>query len=220
MSKSIRFKLPPGVICGLVGGSNTGKSTYLQYIVENRSKILEQVPDHIIYVYEIWQKAYDLFKERNPQVIFSQSLDILEDYLGTGNILLCVDDKYSELNKRNSTVHRWLERLALMSCHHEGVDLFTVLHSPYYEMGTAINRSFTNLILFCNYRDSSYLSTLQREIFPGTRLLVNAYRHACKPYKPLILFLNPSFDYSYVSNSLIPSPSTQVYLWKDGQNIR
>lgn len=211
---TVQFKLPSPVICSCIGSSFTGKSSYLRKVIKNRHKIFETKHDHILYVYEIWQETYNAIRKESPSVVFNNSMDILNEYLDKGSILLFIDDKYSELNEKGSEMHAWIERLSLVSAHHQRVDFFLVLHSPCFTDGAALSRSFTNLILFPNHRDTSYLSYLNRQMFPGTRLLMDAYRRSCKRYRPLVLFLNPSYEFSFVSNTLIPSPETEVYMWK------
>lgn len=210
--KSIKFKLPSPVVCAVVGGTASGKSTLLQFIVDNRRDILEDQPDKIIFIYEIWQSAYDIFQKRHPNIIFDTSFDVLDNHLGTGKILLLVDDKYSEINQANSSSHKWLEKLALVLCHHQHVNIFLVLHSPFYSSGASINRSFTNIILTCNHRDSSYVTTLQRQVFPGSRILTEAYRKLCRPFKPIVIYMNPSFPFPFISSTLLPSPETKIFL--------
>lgn len=213
-NETVQFKLPSPVICSCIGSSFVGKTTYLRYIIKERHKVFETKHDYIIYIYEMWQDIYNAIQKECPSIIFHRDVNVLDQYLGKGSILFFVDDKYSQLNVRGSEMHSFVEKMALMACHHKRVDLILVMHNPFFTDGAALNRSFTNLIIFPNHRDISYLSYLNRQMFPGTRLLIDAYRRSCRKYKPLVLFLNPSFDHAFISNTLLPSPETEIYMLK------
>lgn len=209
----IEFKWKTGTIAGLLGPSGCGKSVFCLNFIDNIDKILEQPTKNIIYVYKIWQDIFTEFQNRNPHVIFTTNIfDIDSQRDSTEHLFCIVDDFFPEISTRNSPEQKLIERFSVISCHHKNTSILLHLQNPFFSNGTPINRNLNMLIIYKSHRDSSFILTLQRQIFVGDSTLKEAYNNVVSKYKPLFVYLHPSQSFSFCTNTLIPGPNTEIYL--------
>ena len=77
---NIDFKLKTGSLHAIVGGSNSGKSTLALSILKRRHEIFDKPIDTVYYINTHWQPAYQELAISDPNVIFSTSLETVQDH--------------------------------------------------------------------------------------------------------------------------------------------
>ena len=91
-ANQITFELRHPFTASIVGPTMSGKTNITLELLERRLEIMGDF-DKIIYVYAEYQKLFDIFKKKHPEVIFTNSMSELDKTDGTKKCQLIFDDK-------------------------------------------------------------------------------------------------------------------------------
>lgn len=182
----LRFKTPSSFLLG--GVSQSGKTTFVFNVLRNIDQLFQEpkCKQNVIYFYNHWQNAYDMFKLTNIVTEWVNKLPTKEDieektmlYKDNGGSILVIDDFAETLDKN-------IAHLFSVLCHHTNSTVFLLTQNIFSK-----NRSFrdislnsTYVVLFKNPRDSSQIVNFARQFAPGnTAGIVRAFRQATRyPY--------------------------------------
>jgi len=181
---NIKFQCPFG--CLVAGPSMSGKSHFILQMLKKPVKYFDSSPSRIIYVYSIWQDAY----EGMPNITFVEGVQGLTTISFSKKIptVLVIDDLMEELCNDKS-----LSMLFTREMHHKNITVFFLVQNLYKQgrcmRDVALNCQVT--ILFKSPRDTEQISILARQT--GIKILKTAYQEAIKErYGHLVINLQPT----------------------------
>ena len=161
----------------IVGPTKSGKSYFLYRIIQNIQFMFDkEPPTKILYCYGVMQPLFDEIKEKCSLVEFHEGLpsaETVDKFTNGTHRMIVLDDLLDEVVRS-----REMERLFILGSHHKKLSVFFLTQNLYQQGNCsrtiALNTAY--LILFKNYRDSSQIVTLGRQIAPGRHLaLMEAY---------------------------------------------
>ena len=181
----LRWKCPfAGII---TGPSLCGKTSFIFQMISHRAQLFDAMPDKIVYVYGIWQKAF----ENKPGIEFVSGIETLLDgsiaFDSSKNNLLIMDDVMQEVAKTRQSA-----TLFTRDMHHKNVTVLFVLQNL-YKQGPSMRDIVLNcqiFVLFRSPRDVNQIRLLARQT--GMKTLERAYELCIKePYGYLVVNLQP-----------------------------
>ena len=176
------------------GMTQSGKSTWVFRLLLNINKMFEDVPKYVLYCYGVYQSLYDDIKSQCPFVTFHEGLpneETIKTFATGEHRMIVLDDLLNDVVQS-----REMEKLFVLGCHHRHLTT-CFLNQNLYQNGRCartIALNTTYLILFKNYRDTSQLVTLGRQLVPGHhKALVEAYKDATtsERYGYLVIDMSP-----------------------------
>ena len=182
---NIKWSCP---FAGIISGpSLCGKTSFIFEMIKHRKNLFDVVPDRVVYVYGIWQKAF----ENRPGIEFVSGVDSVLDgsavFDPTRNNLLILDDVMQEVPET-----RRAASLFTRDMHHKNVSVWFVLQNL-YKQGPSMRDIVLNcqvFVLFRSPRDVQQVRLLARQT--GLKSLEKAYDLSIKePYGYLVLNLQP-----------------------------
>ena len=132
----------------VAGPTGCGKTRFVVRLVENVSKMIEPIPDKIMYCYSEFQSLFSQY----PQVKFHESLPDVTKFDGQQRILLIIDDL---MLFTNGSHHRNVSMLYLTQ---------NLFHKNRYMRTISLNSHY--MVLFKNPRDAGQFSILARQMYP------------------------------------------------------
>ena len=180
----------------LVGGmTGSGKTVWVQNLLEHAKQVIQPPPQRIVWSYSQWQPAYDQMLKTVPGIEFVKGIphDLDEDWYfdPTINNLMVIDDQMSETSNDKRILN-----LFIRGSHHRGLSVLFLLQNVYFQskiMRTlSLNASY--LVLFKNPRDKLQMMTLGKQMYPGkTEQFLQKYEAAVqRPYGYLFVDLKPN----------------------------
>ena len=164
----------------IVGATKSGKSYFMYRLIQNAELMFDgEAPTRILYCYGVMQPLFDEMKKTCPLVEFHDGLptaETIDKFADNTHRMIVLDDLLSEVVKSKD-----MEKLFTLGSHHKNLSVF-FLTQNLFQQGScsctiALNTAY--LVLFKNYRDSSQLITLGRQIAPGShKALIEAYKDA------------------------------------------
>ncbi|KAK3925221.1 Putative B3 domain-containing protein [Frankliniella fusca] len=177
-----------------VGGTGSGKTFFMNRLIENRNEMFSTTLEHIIFYYSEWQPLCDTLKS-NHGVDFREDLTLLDDHpAGQGPKLIVMDDMMHEIKN--------LSIFFLSQC------LF-----PNGLRQISLNTHY--IMLFKTSRDLAQIRTFCMQVDPQHfRALLEAYEDATRAGYTYILFdFKPSqLDHLRMRTLIFPGESTVVYI--------
>jgi hypothetical protein len=157
------FRIPALVSC--VGPTNVGKSWFVARCLRDRKYLIDQPPDIILYVYNIYQeKLFEQIKQWCPgMVTFLHGLDELKKIKFSPDVrtAIVLDDVQQSLSDSKDFGYE------LISCmmHHHNLLIFYICQTLYLKSrhNTAINRQSSYVVMFRNKRNIYEAQALGRE---------------------------------------------------------
>jgi len=113
------------------------------------------------------ETAYEIFQLLDTPVEFIQGLIDAEQFDGTKNNLLIIDDLMSECKDNKD-----IANLFSVFSHHKNISVFLVTQNIFIKgkCSRDINLNSTNLIIFNNPRDRMQIRVLGQQMFPKKSL--------------------------------------------------
>jgi len=181
----LRLKSPFTAI--VAGPTGSGKTFLLSSLIKKAKEVSFPEPKEIIYCYGVWQPAFESFEG----VTFHEGLiDIKERISKDGaNRWLIIDDLMDEKNTQT-------DELYTKFSHHLNISVFFVVQNLFRKQQRTMSLNTHYLFLFKNPRDSSFISHLARQIYPGnSKFLIESYQDATrKPHSFLLIDLKQNTD--------------------------
>ena len=119
--KCQRFQLVHPFTCMVAGMTGSGKTVWVQSLLQQTHTVIDQPPERIIWCYSQWQLAYTQLLVKIPTIEFVKGIpESLENdsYFIDVNIrnLIVIDDQMIEAGKDNRVVKKNLPYLHLLTC--------------------------------------------------------------------------------------------------------
>ena len=165
-----RLKWPFSLL--LAGATGSGKTRFLQGLLERNATMIDCPPQKILFFYSQWQPSYEEMEASVwPRIEFVKGLveapleKIMADVTTNPPRILCVFDDLMD-SLRDSAV---VAKLHTQGCHHRNVSTITVLQNLYVKGKEMRNISLNSkyMGLFSQNRDKSQCFVIGRQVMPG-----------------------------------------------------
>ena len=209
MTRDLRWKHPfPAIVAA---PTCYGKSQFVKHLLESGEELIDGAPENIIWCYGTYQPAYDEMQRTVSNVSFIEGVPgDLETMINPSiRNLVVIDDLMQELSNdqritnlftKGSHNRNLSDIFILQNIFHRGKELRDMSLNPHY------------LLMFKSPRDSSQVSHLAKQMFPGhVKHMQEAFQDATKrPYGHLLCDLKPetTTDFRLRTNS---SPMSERY---------
>jgi hypothetical protein len=208
--------------CFLIAGSSgCGKTQLVKNLILDSEHVFSPPPDRVVYVYSIFQPAYDeLEKALGENIEFRTTIpseaELKDFYNETGkSTLLVLDDKMTSLD--NGTSGKNLVRLATVISHHCKVSVMFLVQNLYHNTQSAREVSLNCMvtIVFRNDRSASQISKLGTQVMPGkVPYFIQSYVLATSEnYGYLVIDLSPNVDPKFkLRTHVLAGQDLKIYL--------
>ncbi|KAK3931294.1 Twinkle protein, mitochondrial [Frankliniella fusca] len=171
----LRFQHPCTAL--VVGGTGSGKTFFMNRLIENRNEMFNTTIDHIIFYYSEWQPLYDTLKS-NHWVDFREELPLLDDHLaGQGPKLIVIDDMMHEIKCH----HKEILKFFIKGSHHRNLSIFFLNQCLFPDGLRQISLNTHYIVLFKTSRDLAQIRTFCMQVDPQHfRALLEAYEDATR----------------------------------------
>ena len=143
------FKLLHPFMCMVVGMTGSGKTVWVQKLVEHAQQTIILSPQRIVWRYSHWQPAYTILLQSIPSIEFVRGIpaDLEQDWYFYPNIinLFVIDDQLQEASNNNQIMN-----LFTKGSHHRNLSAIYFLQNVFHQ--AKINRTVS-----LNYRSLSGL---------------------------------------------------------------
>ena len=193
--KCQRFQMLHPFTCMVAGMTGSGKTFWVQSLLQQAQTVIDQPPERIIWCYSQWQPAYTQLLMMIPTIEFVKgippSLDN-DSYLDI-NIrnLIVIDDQMIEAGSDNRIVN-----LFTKGSHHRNLSVIYIVQNLFHQGkgNRSISLNSHYLVLFKNPRDKLQILTLAKQMYPRqTALFLKEYEEAVRrPFGYLFVDLKPT----------------------------
>ena len=203
------------------GKTSSGKTELVKNMLLDHRHVFKPSPDRVVYVYTIFQPAYEeLEKALGEKIQFRTDIpaesELKEFYEETGqSTLLILDDKMLSLD--NGASGKNLVRLATVISHHCSVSVMFLVQNLYHNTQSArevaLNCSVT--IIFKNERSASQLTKFGTSILPGKlQYFLQSYELSTSdPYGYLVIDLSQNLDKKFkLRTHVLAGQDLKIYL--------
>ena len=191
--------------CMIAGPSQSGKSTLIKNIINNKDQYIYPSPKQIYYCYNTWSPEF----EKIQGTIFIQGIS--NDF--EPNSIVILDDLMPIIEKNKKILD-----LFTTKSHHSNLSIFFLTHNLFSNGKNArtIALNCQYLIIMNNPRDKNQIYYLSRQMYPNNpKFLVEAYEDATKSkYGYLFLDLSQSTQNEIRVQTNITSNKRIVYTTK------
>ena len=193
--KCQRFQLVHPFTCMVAGMTGSGKTVWVQSLLQQVQTVIDQPPERIIWCYSQWQPAYTQLLMMIPTIEFVKGIpESLEDdsYLDVNKRnLIVIDDQMIEAGKDNRIVN-----LFTRGSHHRNLSVIYIVQNLFHQGkgNRSISLNSHYLVLFKNPRDKLQILTLAKQMYPSeTAWFIKEYEEAVRrPYGYLFVDLRPT----------------------------
>ena len=209
-----RWKHPfPALISG---PTCCGKSQFVKSLLEYGEEMIDGAPENIIWCYGIYQSAYDEMQTCIPNIHFVEGVPVNLESMINPSIrnLVVIDDLMQEV----SNCPR-ITSLFTKGCHHRNLSVIFILQNIFHR-GKELRDMSLNchyLVLFKSPRDSSQVTHLAKQMFPGhSKYMLESFQDATsRPYGYLLCDLKPQtpIDFRLRAN-IFPGETQYAYVRK------
>ena len=190
--KCQRFQLVHPFTCMVAGMTGSGKTVWVQSLLQQVQTVIDQPPERIIWCYSQWQPAYTQLLMMIPTIEFVKGIpESLEDdsYLDVNKRnLIVIDDQMIEAGKDNRIVN-----LFTRGSHHRNLSVIYIVQNLFHQGkgNRSISLNSHYLVLFKNPRDKLQILTLAKQMYPSeTAWFIKEYEEAVRrPYGYLFVDL-------------------------------
>ena len=193
--KCQRFQLVHPFTCMVAGMTGSGKTVWVQSLLQQAQTVIDQAPERIIWCYSQWQNAYTQLLMMIPTIEFVKGIpESLENdsYLDVNKRnLIVIDDQMIEAGKDNRIVN-----LFTKGSHHRNLSVIYIVQNLFHQGkgNRSISLNSHYLVLFKNPRDKLQILTLAKQMYPSeTAWFIKEYEEAVRrPYGYLFVDLRPT----------------------------
>ena len=190
-----RFQLVHPFTCMVAGMTGSGKTVWVQSLLQQAQAVIDQAPERIIWCYSQWQNAYTQLLMTIPTIEFVKGIpESLENdsYLDVNKRnLIVIDDQMIEAGKDNRIVN-----LFTKGSHHRNLSVIYIVQNLFHQGkgNRSISLNSHYLVLFKNPRDKLQILTLAKQMYPSeTAWFIKEYEEAVqRPYGYLFVDLRPT----------------------------
>ena len=179
----------------VAGMTGSGKTVWVQKLLEHANEMISPPPQRIIWCYSQWQPAYEQMQHSVTGIEFVKGIpaDLEEDgYLNEAvSNLIVVDDQMSETSSDKRVLN-----LFTKGSHHRNLSVIFLLQNLFHQgkINRTVSLNSHYLVLFKNPRDKMQVMTLAKQMYPGgTETFMRKYEEAVsRPYGYLLVDLKPN----------------------------
>ena len=190
-----RFQLVHPFTCMVAGMTGSGKTVWVQSLLQQAQTVIDQPPERIIWCYSQWQNAYTQLLMMIPTIEFVKGIpESLENdtYLDVNiHNLIVIDDQMIEAGKDNRIVN-----LFTKGSHHRNLSVIYIVQNLFHQGkgNRSISLNSHYLVLFKNPQDKLQILTLAKQMYPSeTAWFIKEYEEAVRrPYGYLFVDLRPT----------------------------
>ena len=183
--------------CIVAGCTQSGKTVWVKYLLENAQTTISPAPQRIIWCYGQWQPSYFDMMRTMPGIEFNQGIpDNIDnaDYLDVSQRnLIVLDDLMAQSGK-----DKRIADLFTKGSHHRNLSIIYIVQNIFHQGKEMRNISLNAhyIVLFKSPRDKQKISMLARQINPGkVQEFMRSYEEATRrPHGYLMLDLKPTTD--------------------------
>ena len=169
----------------MAGPTGCGKTTFVRRLLEEKSRFLSPVPQHIVWAYGIWQNGYRNMMHMVDEWI--EGIPRMEDFNPNVHNLLILDDLMMEANDK-------VTQIFTKGSHHCNISVIHLVQNVFHKSKEQRNISLNThyMVLFKNPRDVKQITHLATQMYPGkVKFLQEAFELATeKPFGHLLLDFN------------------------------
>ena len=193
--KCQRFQLVHPFTCMVAGMTGSGKTVWVQSLLQQAQTVIDQPLERIIWCYSQWQPAYTQLLMMIPTIEFVKGIpESLENdsYLDVNKRnLIVIDDQMIEAGKDNRIVN-----LFTKGSHHRNQSVIYIVQNLFHQGkgNRSISLNSHYMVLFKNPRDKLQILTLAKQMYPSeTAWFIKEYEEAVRrPYGYLFVDLRPT----------------------------
>lgn len=213
-TKMLEFKVPSTF--SISGTTGSGKTTWIFKLLKHSDQMFSIKPKKILYCYGIWQNLFDKIEKKIPNITFHEGLpsshQINELTSNQEHNIIILDDLMMECVKNKD-----IELLFTRGSHHQNLSVMYLNQNLFCQGKNArtIALNCHYLILFQNLRDSSQISKLGQQIFPGkSNFLLKSYKMCMqKKYGYLVIDLSPHTNQiCRLRTDIFPDEDTHIFV--------
>ncbi len=179
----------------VAGMTGSGKTVWVQKLLEHANEMISPPPQRIIWCYSQWQPAYEQMQYSMTGIEFVKGIpaDLEEDgYLNEAvSNLIVVDDQMTETSNDKRVLN-----LFTKGSHHRNLSVIFLLQNLFHQgkINRTVSLNSHYLVLFKNPRDKMQVMTLAKQMYPGrTESFMRKYEEAVsRPYGYLLVDLKPN----------------------------
>ena len=155
-----RFQFEHPFTCMVAGMTGSGKTVWVQSLLQKAQAVIDQAPERIIWCYSQWQNAYTQLLMMIPTTEFVKGIpESLENdsYLDVNKRnLIVIDDQMIEAGKDNRIVN-----LFTKGSHHRNLSVIYIVQNLFHQGkgNRSISLNSHYLVLFKNPRDKLQILT-------------------------------------------------------------
>ena len=189
------LKLLHPFTCMVVGMTGSGKTVWVQKLMEHAQQTIQPSPQRIVWCYSHCQLAYTSLLQSIPSIEFVRGIpaDLEQDWYFDPNInnLFVIDDQLEEASNNNQIMN-----LFTKGSHHRNLSVIYLLQNVFHQgkINRTVSLNCQYLVLFKNPGDKMQIMTLAKQMSPrNTQQFLQTYEDAVKrPYGYLFVDLKPS----------------------------
>ena len=209
MSESI-FKAP--FTCIVSGASCSGKTTFVERILNNREVLINPPPSKVLYCYgELTPKIIEWkHKGIEPYYGFPSEEEIK---VRTPNLLLILDDLLTDLEENVKLVNKLFTR----GSHHWNFSVILITQNIYDKNLRLLRLNSHYLVLLRNPQGQDQIRTLSHQMYPSKRnFFLESFADATiKHFSYLFIDVHPSTsDNQRLSTNIFPEEKRVFYIPK------
>ena len=200
----------------ITGPSQSGKSFLLNKIILNKDRLIKPNIDRIYYCYSNWSSDFSTLSENQAlNITFNKGIIELDDVDKSKNTLIILDDLMDEVVN-----DREMMKLFTVHTHHLNMSVIFLTQNLYQQgkHSRTISLNCHYLIIFKNFRDSTQINTLSRQMFPNKyRFLPEAFEDATSSlHGYLFIDLMPGTpNCNRIQTDIIPDVKRVLYTPKE-----
>ncbi|KAK3907325.1 LOW QUALITY PROTEIN: UvrABC system protein C [Frankliniella fusca] len=203
----LRFQHPCTAL--VVGGTGSGKTFFMNRLIENRNEMFSTTFEHIIFYYsDHCMTPSSLSMGLN----LGKSSPLLDDHpAGQSPKLIVMDDMMHEIKSH----HKEILKFFIKGSHHRNLSIFFLSQCLFPDGLRQISLNTHYIMLFKTSRDLAQIRTFCMQVDPQHfRALLEAYEDATQAGYTYILFdFKPNqLDHLRMRTLIFPGESTVVYI--------
>lgn len=216
----LKFETPSTFL--IAGPTQSGKSHFVQKLIECKEQLFKIPPKAVKYAYGAWQPAFE--EMQKVGVNFHSGVPNrkdLEEWSQTGDhVLIVLDDVMQE-----ACASPDIMALFTIQCHHKNLTVVFLSQNifPPGKCARTISLNCHYIVLFKTKRDRLQVQTLGKQILPGeVKHFMEAYQDATsESYGYLVCDLHPGTDKEFqLRTHIFPGEMTWFYTpHKEGEKV-
>ena len=184
-------------------------------MIKRRREIIQHPVSKIIYCYKYHQELFHELKAAEPDMIFTNRLEEVDDLLEPGTLVI-LDDLITDI-KEGGKAHEIITRFFVSTSHHMNSSFWLLCQNPYHKGLRTISLNAQYCCFFATPRDKTIINQISRQIAPGqSDYVVQSFIRATTKKRHGHLFMNldgRSTDSRYwLRSSVLPEDDVEIYV--------